>query len=222
MRQFISANIVWFEQFMSLWSGLSPFRPFLPVVAVLLWFNSACQNPKVDSLNYLQSVKNGQLTFADGSTEAIPHWGDTTWTIVFCVRHAEKAKDDPKDPQLTPEGEARAERLGRILAGATLDSVYASPYKRTQLTAEPVQRRGNTAPVVTYKPDKQDLWFPELLESSKGKKMLVVGHQNTIPQLLNLLTGKMDYDNIPDQDFGRMYLVATQGVGITVVKELRY
>lgn len=176
----------------------------------------------MDSFNYLQSVKNGQLIFADGKAESIPHWGDTTWTHIFCVRHAEKAKDDPKDPLLTPEGTARAERLGRILAEAGLDSVYASPYRRTQLTAEPVQRRGNTPPLVSYRPDKQAEWFPMVLEQSKGKKLLLVGHQNTIPQLLNQLEDSLRFDNIPDLDYGRFYVVATQGIGKTEVMEYRY
>jgi 2,3-bisphosphoglycerate-dependent phosphoglycerate mutase len=183
---------------------------------------TACQSNKVDSLIYLQSVKNGQLIFADGKTESIQHWGDSSWTHIFCVRHAEKAKDDPKDPLLTPEGTARAERLGRILAESGLDSVYASPYRRTQLTAEPVQRRGNTPPVVTYRPDQQAEWLLTLMEQSKGKTLLIVGHQNTIPQLLNQLEGSLRYDNIPDLDFGRFYVVATRGIGKTEIMEYRY
>jgi phosphohistidine phosphatase SixA len=192
------------------------------LISIFFSLFTACQSNKVDSLNYLQSVKNGQLIFADGKTESIPHWGDSTWMHIICVRHAEKAKDDPKDPLLTPEGTARAERLGRILAEAGLDSVYASPYRRTRLTAEPVQRRGNTPQIVTYLPDKQAEWFPTVLEHSRGKKLLVVGHQNTIPQLLNQLDGSLRFDNIPDLDYGRFYVVATQGIGKTTIIECRY
>lgn len=186
-----------------------------------LWMG--CQNPKMDSLNYLKAVKDGQMHFADGAVQAIPHWGDPAWTHIFCVRHAEKDKDDPRDPGLTAEGEARAERLGRILSEAGLDSVYATPYRRNQLTAEPVQRRGHTPPIVSYRPDNQEEWILELLESSKGKRLLIVGHQNTVPQLLNQLNGVgFEYDNIPDSDFGRLYVLSTQGVGKTQIIELRY
>ncbi len=182
-----------------------------------------CQNHKMDSLNYLKAVKNGQLHFADGTVQDIPHWGDTAWTHIFCVRHAEKDKEDPRDPGLTAEGEARAERLGRIMAEAGLDSVYATPYRRNQLTAEPVQRRGHTPPVVTYQPENQEEWIVELLETSQGKKLLIVGHQNTVPQLLNQLKGGgFEFDNIPDPDFGKFFVVATKGIGETEVIELRY
>jgi 2,3-bisphosphoglycerate-dependent phosphoglycerate mutase len=182
-----------------------------------------CQNHKMDSLNYLKAVKDGQMHFADGTLQAIPHWGDTTWIHIFCVRHAEKDKVDPHDPGLTAEGEARAERLGRILAETGLDSVYSTPYRRNQLTAEPVQRRGHTPPVITYRPENQEEWIPELLENSLGKKLLIVGHQNNIPQLLNQLTeAGFDFDNIPDSDFGQFYVVATQGIGKSIILELRY
>lgn len=181
----------------------------------------------MDSLNYLKAVNGGQLHFADGTVKHIPHWGDPAWAHFFCVRHAEKAKDDAQDPGLSTEGEARAERLGRIMADVGLDSVYATPYRRTQLTAEPVQRRGHTPPVVTYKPNDQDEWLLGLLPNSPGKKLLIVGHQNTIPQLLNQLAGGgFDFDNIPDSDFGRFYVVATQGIGDDTepmeVLEVRY
>lgn len=177
----------------------------------------------MDAQPYLNAVKDGQLHFSDGSSRAIPHWGDPAWTHIFLVRHAEKAKDDPKDPLLTAEGQARAERLGRILADAGLDSVYASPYKRTQLTAEPVVRRGKTPDAVTYSPDKQDEWALELLENAKGMQLLIVGHQNTVPQLLNQLNGAgFHYENIADADFGRFFVAATQGIGKTTVLEARY
>jgi phosphohistidine phosphatase SixA len=194
---------------------------FLLFTAPLLVLLSNCQN--MDSLNYLKAVKNGQLHFADGSTQDIPHWGDPAWTHLFCVRHAEKDRDEPHDPGLTTEGEARAERLGRIMSEAGLDGVYASPARRAQLTAEPVQRRGNTPPVETYAPEDQEDWIVELLTISQGKKILIVGHQDSVPRLLNQLNGGgFDFDNISNSDFGKLFVVATKGIGETEVMELRY
>lgn len=177
----------------------------------------------MDSLNYLKSIKDGQLHFADGSTQAILHWGDPAWTHLFCVRHAEKDRDEPHDPGLSTEGEARAERLGRIFSETGLDHVFATPARRTQQTAEPVQRRGNTPPVEIYEPEKQDEWILELLDISPGKQILIVGHQDSVPHLLNQLNGGgFDFDNIGNSDFGKLFVVATKGVGETEVLELRY
>ncbi len=172
--------------------------------------------------NYLEAVKNGQLHFKDGSTQNIPHWGDQDWTHIFCVRHAEK-EDDLRDPELSAMGDARAEHLGRIMAEAGLDAVYSSPTRRSKLTAEPVQRRGMLEQVVIYEPEEQEVWLLELLAESKGKKYLIVGHQHTIPQLLNQLKGGgFDFDYIPGHDYGRFYIAATKGIGETEILELRY
>ncbi len=176
----------------------------------------------MDALNYLQAVKDGQLHFADGATQAIPHWGEADWVHLFCVRHAEKARG-LFDPPLSTEGEARAEHLGRIMAEAGLDMVYASPARRALLTAEPVQRRGHTPPVETYDPGDQEAWILEELPNWLGKKLLLVGHQDSVPHLLNLLNGGgFDFDNIANSDFGKFYVLATQGIGETEVMEIRY
>lgn len=194
---------------------------FLLFTAPLLALLPNCQN--MDALNYLKAVKNGKLHFADGATQDIPHWGDPAWTHLFCVRHAEKDREEPHDPGLTTEGEARAERLGRIMSEAELDGVYASPARRAQLTAEPVQRRGSTPSVETYAPEDQEEWMIELLLNSQGKKMLIVGHQDSVPRLLNQLNGGgFEFENIANSDFGKLFVVATKGIGETEVMELRY
>ena len=177
----------------------------------------------MDTLNYLKSIHEGQLHFADGSKQNIPHWGDLFWAHLFLVRHAEKDRDELHDPGLSAEGEARAERLGRITAETSLDAVYATPTQRARLTAEPVQRRGNTPEVIEYEPNDQTEWMETLLPELIGRQILIVGHQYTIPHLLNQLVGKgFEYDNIPNADFGKFYVVATQGFGKTEVLELRY
>jgi phosphohistidine phosphatase SixA len=196
--------------------------PLLFFAATLPLLLKSCQNMD-NANNYLKAVKDGQLHFADGSTKSIPHWGEAGWAHFFCVRHAEKAKDSPVDPLLTADGAARAERLGRILAEARLDSVYVSAFKRAQLTAEPVVRRGQTPPAVIYSPNEQAEWLEALLPSLAGKRVLVVGHVDSVPALLNQLNGGgFDFDNIPSHDYGRLYIAATKGLGQTEFLELRY
>lgn len=177
----------------------------------------------MDSYNYLQRVEDGELHFADGTRQAIPNWGDILSTHLFCVRHAEKSKADPHDPDLTAEGEARAERLGRIMAGAGLNAVYTTVYRRAQLTAEPVSRRGNVPVVEIYELEEQDEWIENSMPFWGGERILIVGHQHNIPHLLNHLNGGgFDYDNIPDSDYGKLFIAITRGIGDTEVLELRY
>lgn len=47
------------------------------------------------------------------------------------VRHAEKANDDPRDPNLSEAGRARAERLAAALKNQPVRAVYATAYRRT-------------------------------------------------------------------------------------------
>ena len=178
--------------------------------------------PNMDSLNYLKAVKNGELHFADGSIQCIPHWNSSNATHIFFVRHAEKDRNELHDPVLSTEGEARAERLGRIMAEAGLDSLYASPARRSQLTAAPVQRRGNTPPIEIYDPADLEDWILVLACDSMGKKIMIVGHQDSIPQMLNgLFGGCSEFDNISNTDFGKFYVVAISEVDMEV-NEFRY
>ena len=60
-------------------------------------------------------------------------------TTVILVRHAERATNNPQDPNpgLTPAGQERARELARLLSGRHVAGVLATQYARTQLTAQP-------------------------------------------------------------------------------------
>src|SRR6476646_4564699 len=60
-------------------------------------------------------------------------------TTVILVRHAEK-KIEPNnpDPDLTPEGEQRAQEIARVFANAGINTIFATQYKRTQQTVKPL------------------------------------------------------------------------------------
>ncbi len=189
---------------------------------VVLMLANTCQSHKSMETSRVTAIQNGIISFADGSTKAIPHHDDPAYSIFYCVRHAEKAKDGTNDPDLTPEGYARAERLGIIMDNAQLDKVCATNFKRTIHTAEAVKLRAGDPPIEIFPPEAQDDWLAEALAAGGGKRYFVVGHQNTIPQLLNRLSGGTTFKNIPDDEFGRFYIVVTQGIGKAEVMELRY
>ena len=47
-------------------------------------------------------------------------------TMIYLVRHAEKAKDETSDPPLTQEGIDRAQRLAEILSDKEIDFIFSS------------------------------------------------------------------------------------------------
>ena len=57
--------------------------------------------------------------------------------IVVIVRHAEKAANDPKDPDLSEAGRERAQTLARILKDGHITAIFTTEFKRTQETAAP-------------------------------------------------------------------------------------
>ena len=185
-------------------------------------FFAACAFSPPPPLPVLTAISDGQLRFADGSSRTIPHYGDSTHIILYCARHCEKVKDGSKDPDLTAEGQARAERLGRILSGAKIHRVCTTPYKRTMHTGEAVQRHTGNPTFETYPPDAQDVWLESVLAAGGGKQYFVAGHSNTVPQLLNLLLGKIQFQNIDDEEYGLLYIATTTGLGKTEVIECRY
>ncbi|MFN0213268.1 MAG: SixA phosphatase family protein [Saprospiraceae bacterium] len=160
-------------------------------------------------------VSEGKLHFSDGKSSNIPHWNEEGWTHFFFVRHAEKL-DDSDNPDLSPAGYARAERLGSIMENAGLDLVFATDKLRTQKTAEKVHIRARTPDVITYPSgnDAETVWLQDQLTRNRGKRLFVVGHSNTVPRIINKLMGPGT--TIPDIEantFGAFFVVASRGLG---------
>lgn len=129
-------------------------------------------------------------------------------TIVL-VRHAEKAAstemDKTGDVDLSAEGRDRAERLARAIKKYKPHEIFATEYKRTKQTAEPIARlRGKT--IQTYDPQKQADLIPKIMASTTDH-FLIVGHSNTIPALANLLMKKEIFRNLPDTEYGVYWVI---------------
>ena len=115
---------------------------------------------------------------------------------ILLVRHAEKAteENEPGVP-LSDAGRARAARLAGLLKNAGVTAVYATDTDRARQTAEPLAR-ALKLDVRIYPPrDAAGKLAPQLLLDRLKKEepsgvVLVVGHQNTVPDLLARIGGK--------------------------------
>jgi len=132
-------------------------------------------------------------------------------TIIVVVRHAEKATDDPKDPSRSEQGEARANKLAAVLKDADLKAVYTTQYKRTKLTGTPAAsqsglqvqvREANQKNADTYVDDL----LKEIQKQHKGETVLVVGHSNTVPDLVKRISGQ-EVPAIGENEFDRIYII---------------
>lgn len=142
-------------------------------------------------------------------------------TVIYLVRHAEKASDGTRNPPLTAEGAARAQALAQRLGTASIQSVYSTDYNRTKSTATPLADRLGL-PVRIYAPSSAGMAsLAEQLKQTSGAH-LVVGHSNTTPQMVSLLGG--DPVSAIDEacEYDRLYLVIITSGGDATSSLLRY
>jgi phosphohistidine phosphatase SixA len=142
---------------------------------------------------------------------------------IFLVRHAERADDGMAaasmtgaDPDLSPAGQARAESLAAMLEDASIRTIFTTEYKRTQQTAAPLGKRLGVEPTIVASKDTAGL--VEKLKAATGN-VLVVGHSNTVPEIIELL-GLREHVTIEATAFDNLFIVPR--VGAPTLLRLRY
>jgi broad specificity phosphatase PhoE len=143
--------------------------------------------------------------------------------VIFLVRHAERAdagmasaKMAGADPDLSAAGLARANALAAMLKDARITAVVTTEYKRTRQTGEPAAKAAGLS--LTVIESKNSAAAIEKLKSAQGN-VLVVGHSNTVPELLKAL-GVTEPVTIAEDEFDALFVV-TRGAPSTLVR-LRY
>jgi broad specificity phosphatase PhoE len=165
------------------------------------------------------------LTFAAvlvAATAALAVYRSATTTTVVVVRHAEKQLGTIDDPPLSPEGEARAERLARLLGDASFGAVTAilvTDTRRSQQTAAPLAKRLRLQPQVVAATDVEEML--EHVREHRGSRVLVVGHSNTVPDIVGRLAGEK-VPPIADGDYDDLYVVSTPTFGPASVLRLTF
>jgi broad specificity phosphatase PhoE len=146
---------------------------------------------------------------------ALAVYRSATITTVIVVRHAEKQLGTIDDPPLSPEGEARAERLARLLGGPSevggVQAIYVTDTRRSQQTAAPLATRLRLQPEVVSATDIPAL-LARVRREHRGGRVLVVGHSNTVPEIVSDLAGT-PIPAIPDGEYGNLYVVSTPTYG---------
>lgn len=138
---------------------------------------------------------------------------------IIVVRHAEADTAQPgKDPPLGADGHARALELARVLADTPLHAVYITHYQRNRQTAAPLPRHAGENPTVI---DEVPATLRALRAEPWGTTSLVIGHSNTVPDLVRELTGHA----LPADEpvvFDRMWIVTLAPGGTASLLRLRY
>lgn len=104
------------------------------------------------------------------------------YAAIFVVRHAERVSPKDDASLLSPAGKRRAQALRHALSSVDLKAVFCTEYRRTQQTAEPAARQHGLRPTVLSSEDGKAL--VEAVLKHGEQDVLVVGHTDTIPDLL--------------------------------------
>jgi phosphohistidine phosphatase SixA len=125
---------------------------------------------------------------------------------VYLVRHAEKVDDGGKDPDLSEVGKRRALSLVQTLANQPVVAIFATQFKRTQQTVEPVAAAHSLPVEVVDAADTATLI--RNIKSHGGGAVLVAGHSNTVPEIAKAL-GVEAPPLLAEDDYGDLFVVKT-------------
>lgn len=137
---------------------------------------------------------------------------------VIVVRHMEKALVDGDDPALSDAGIARAARVATVLAATGVDAVYATQYRRTVETAMPLAER-LSLPLHVYNAGDIEGLVAELDERHRAETVVVVGHSNTVPEIVEALS-REDVGPISEDRYGDVFVVVRPRWGRATVTRL--
>ena len=130
-------------------------------------------------------------------------FGQSTTTTYYFIRHGEKV-DNSKNPDLSRSGFERAAVWSELFSEIKLNAIYSTDYKRTLQTIEPT---ANTQHIDVTKYDPKTVNIETFKKENLGKKVLIVGHSNTIPNFVNAMINQSIYSEIDDSTFGNLYIV---------------
>jgi broad specificity phosphatase PhoE len=168
--------------------------PYLFLGICLLTFSGCKDTPQVSNIEVTQTV-----------------------TTYYLIRHAEKDRSDPEnqDPELNQRGLGRAMHWAEIFEDVPLDAIYSTDYARTTMTAAPSAVKKDIT-VVYYDPDMLEM--ETFKAENLGKNVLIVGHSNTTPEMVNRLIGEDRYPGMEDTDNGSLFIVTLTGSESSVTR----
>lgn len=137
----------------------------------------------------------------------------------YIVRHAEKETasagtmmSTPNDPPLSAAGRVRAIELREVMKGKRIRYIFSTNTVRTIATVQPFNElRGATKIELYNTRDSLDHLIQKLKEIKKGNS-LIVGHSNTVDDIVNKLCGETKIPgDLPDSEYDNLYIVTKKG-----------
>lgn len=141
----------------------------------------------------------------------LPARGMAQPSLVVLVRHGEKQPAPADDPSLSEAGVARAQALADALVNTKPTTIIVSARKRTAETAAVVAKTTGVTPTVIALDASHVKSVADAVMKAKGV-VLVVGHSNTVPAIVNALGGPKLPD-LCDASYATMFIVTPAANG---------
>jgi broad specificity phosphatase PhoE len=146
---------------------------------------------------------------------------------VFVVRHAERAQEGPgNDIPLSRPGAERAAHLAEILKNAGVTAIYATDTTRARQTGEPLAQALKLS-IKTYdtRDEKGNMtaapFVAKLKTDERNGVVLVVGHSNTVPDVI-AACGVTEPVRLAPDDYGDLFVLVPQPSAPPVLLRLRF
>jgi broad specificity phosphatase PhoE len=137
---------------------------------------------------------------------------DAPGVTFIVVRHAEKAAEGERDPDLSASGHARARALAERLDDVNLVAAYVTAYRRTHQTAQPAAEAHGLA-LETYDASQPAAAFASQLRARHRQgTVLVAGHSNTVPDIVSALCA-CTAEPMPETEYDRLSMVHVSASG---------
>lgn len=143
-----------------------------------------------------------------------------TATTVLLVRHAEKAAEPGSDPPLSTEGVTRAQDLLHVIGEADVMAIFTTQYIRTQQTVQPSANHFGLSLIQYNVMDVEDL-VDLILADHAGEIVLVAGHSNTVPQIIEELGGGI-VSPIAENEYDNLFVITVFSWGGPKLVHLQY
>lgn len=187
-------------------SGVSKWKTPWLVAALLILFVSLI-------FNWMQFERSsGSVNKETTINSVIQAESESNVTQIYILRHTEKEDDISENPPLSEAGKTRARYWKQVLANIDINQIYTTDLERNIQTAATLAENYHVKPEMYY-PLSFDV--VKFINEIKGQKVLIIGHSNTIPDMVNRLIGGSIYPPMSHTDYEKLFLITINANGDT-------
>ncbi len=184
-------------------------RPWPQILLLMLLLSALLASLIV---NYKQYTQHADKQLVNTPIQQLNQESATQTTQLYIIRHTEKASDSDENPSLSAAGIERASYWKKVLQHIEFDQVFTTDFIRNVQTAELISTESDIKPELYYPMSFDVVKFLQLVQ---GQKVLIIGHSNTIPDMVNRLIDETKYPPMSHENYNQLYLITINPNGDT-------